>query len=105
LVGLSTCESVANQSAPIKLFYASNSTAFEEYLYWAEKDEWEWQRTWEGYNTSADVGCYTGRDNYRYVGLVNPSNRLEIWYLSAEDSPGDWQKGAHIPRIVLCQTY
>jgi hypothetical protein len=95
LVGLSVCESVANESAPIRLFYASNSTAFEEYLWWAEDDNWEWQRTWEGYSASADVGCYTGSDDYRYVGLVNPSNQLEIWYQPAEDVPADWQKGQH----------
>jgi hypothetical protein len=98
LVGLSACESAANQSAPVRLFYASNSTAFEEYTWWAERDEWEWERTWEGYSTAANVGCYTGSDNYRYVGLVNRSNRLEIWYQSVEDSPDDWQKGQHIPQ-------
>jgi hypothetical protein len=105
LVGLSACEIAANNSAPIRLFYASNSTAFEEYLWWAEKDEWEWQRTWEGYSASADVGCYTGTDNYRYVGLVNPSNRLEIWYQPAEDISADWQKGQHLPRAALGQLY
>ena len=96
---------MADQSAPIRLFYASNSTAFEEYLWWAEQDEWEWQRTWEGYSASADVGCYTGSDNYRYVGLVNPSDRLEIWYQSVGGRPGYWQKSQHNPQTVPWQDH
>ncbi|GAB7335737.1 hypothetical protein MBLNU13_g08033t1 [Cladosporium sp. NU13] len=92
LVGLSACESAINESVPIRLFYASNSTAFEEYLWWAAEDKWEWRQTRQGYSGSANVGCHPGIGYYRYLGLANPSNRLEIWYQPAEDILAEWQK-------------
>lgn len=73
LVGLSACESAAHQSAPIRVFYAFNSTAFEENLWRADQDGWEWQRTWEGYSAAADVGCYTGSDQ-RCTQSINSSS-------------------------------
>lgn len=96
LVGLSACESAINGSIPVRLFYASNSTAFEEYLWYAEEDEWVWQKTWNGYSGAAGVGCHPGIGYYRYTGLVNPSNRIEIWYQPTEDIMADWQPGERL---------
>lgn len=93
LVGLTACASAINETIPIRLFYASSSTAFEEYLWRAEEDEWIWQQTWEGYSGAADVGCFSGTGDYRYLGLVTPKNQLEFWYQPAEDIEADWQKG------------
>ena len=93
LVGLTACASALDDSAPIRLFYASSNTAVEEYLWRAEKDEWDWQQTWEGYSGAAGVGCFGGTGDYRYLGLVNSKNGLEIWYQASEDVGTDWQKG------------
>jgi hypothetical protein len=93
LVGLTACASAIDESAPIRLFYASNSTAVEEYLWRAEEDDWAWQQTWEGYSGAAGVGCYGGTGAYRYLGLVNSDNVMEIWYQASEDTGTDWQKG------------
>lgn len=93
LVGLTACASALDESAPIRLFYASNSTAVEEYLWRAEEDEWVWQQTWEGYSGAAGVGCFGGTGAYRYLGLVNSENNLEIWYQASEDVGTNWQKG------------
>jgi hypothetical protein len=100
LVGLTACASAIDESAPIRLFYASSSTAVEEYLWRAEKDEWVRQQTWEGYSGSAGVGCFGGTGAYRYLGLVNTENQLEIWYQASEDGGTDWQKGQY-PQIQL----
>jgi hypothetical protein len=93
LVGLTACASALDDSAPIRLFYASSSTAVEEYLWRSEKDEWDWQQTWDGYSGAAGVGCFGGTGDYRYLGLVNSENGLEIWYQASEDVETDWQKG------------
>jgi hypothetical protein len=93
LVGLTACSSALDESAPIRLFYASSSTSVEEYLWRAEKDEWVQQQTWEGYSGAAGVGCFGGTGAYRYLGLVNTDNQLEIWYQASEDVGTDWQKG------------
>jgi len=100
LVGLTACASALDESAPIRLFYASNSTAVEEYLWRAEEDEWVWQQTWEGYSGAAGVGCFGGTGAYRYLGLVNSENNLEIWYQASEDVGTNWQKAQHEIRNV-----
>ena len=95
LIGLAACDSAINETIPLRLFYASNSTAFEEYLWFAGEDKWVWQQTWNNYSGAADVGCFGSIDGYRYVGLVSasPSNTLELWYQPEEDISADWQKG------------
>jgi hypothetical protein len=93
LVGLTACSSALDESAPIRLFYASSSTSVEEYLWRAKKDEWVRQQTWDGYSGAAGVGCFGGTGAYRYLGLVNTENQLEIWYQASEDVGTDWQKG------------
>lgn len=93
LVGLAACDSAINETIPLRLFYASNSTAFDEYLYFASDDKWVWQQTWNGYSGAADVGCFGTIDGYRYVGLVSTSNELEFWYQAEEDISADWQQG------------
>jgi hypothetical protein len=75
LVGLTACASAIDESAPIRLFYASSSTSVE------------------GYSGAAGVGCFGGTGAYRYLGLVNTENQLEIWYQASEDVGSDWQKG------------
>lgn len=93
LVGLAACDSAINESIPIRLFYAFNSTSFEEYLWKADEDEWVWQQTWPDYSAAAGVGCHTGVGYNRYVGLVRPSNRLEFWYQPTDDIKAEWQEG------------
>jgi len=57
LVGLQACWSGLNSSVPIRLFYASNSKIFKEYLWRAHDDKWMWQRSWSNYSGAAGVGC------------------------------------------------
>lgn len=95
LVGLAACDSAINETIPLRLFFASNSTAFEEYLWFTDEDKWVWQQTWEGYSGAASVGCFGNLDGYRYVGLVSRSNQLEFWYQAQEDLQDGWQKGEY----------
>lgn len=80
---------------PIRLFYASDNTTFEEYLWFAQDDVWAWQRSWKGYSGTAGVACdHQGDPFYRYVGMVNLQNQLEFWYQvkGDDDLSAEWLK-------------
>ena len=98
VVGLTACAGI-NSSIPIRLWYAADSTTFEEYLWHAEDDQWELMDTWRGYSGASSVGCWNGNRNESYVGLVNLNNALTFWYYSkqgGDTSEADWRKGWYI---------
>lgn len=63
------------------LWYASNSTTFQQYG-WRDGDtEWEYQATWSDYNGHAGVGCYSwGPGTVTYAMFVNLANTVEFWW-------------------------
>lgn len=87
----------------MSLWFASDSTTFQEYLY--QDDEWKWQRSWEGYNGAAGVGCFSwGAGPYKYVGFVNVDNQLEIWWQNSTsvEGPSGWNQSKRpCPRSIL----
>lgn len=93
---MSACWSSINASVPIRLFYASDNATLQEYLWWSERDEWVWQRSWEGYDGAASIGCYDGDwGDYTYIGLLKPNNELEFWYQSKTgDDQADWRRSS-----------
>lgn len=94
MVGVQACWAI-NFSVPIRIFYASDETTFEEYLWFAQDDTWAWQRSWKGYSGTAGVACdHQGDSFYRYVGMVNLQDQLEFWYQvkGGDDLSADWLK-------------
>ena len=93
LVGLTACWGTSND-IPIRLFYASSNTTFEEYLWNMKADKWLWQKRWEGYNGAAAVRCLGVSGGNRYVALMNSDNQIEVWYQNKDDNDGslNWIK-------------
>lgn len=83
LVGMQACWA---DPYGMRIFFASNSTTFEEYKLLDGHDESIWQRNWTDYNGAAGIGCYGwGDDNTTYAALVNPKDNVEFWYKSEDD--------------------
>lgn len=94
MVGLKACWSSINTSVPIRLFYASNATTIQEYLWWADEDNWVWQNSWNDYDGAANVGCRDGDGSNTHLGLVTLNNQIEFWYQrTAGDDLSNWQEG------------
>ena len=91
LVAMTVCWG-ANDSAPIRLLYASSNETFEEYLWRKDDDTWHWQGSWPGYNGASGVTCYRSPGDYRYMGLINTQSELEFWYQEKANSSAEWQK-------------
>lgn len=97
LVGMTACSGTGNDN-PIRLFYASSNTTFEEYLWNMQDDTWRRLRSWEGFNGAAAVRCYIGSDNNtdrganRYLILMNSNNQIEFWYQNKDDGSQGWLK-------------
>lgn len=101
LVSLQVCSAGADASA-LRIWYASDSVTFEEYLWRDGGDEWVLQRKWENYSTAAGIGCHSKADDPNtYVALVNGDKSVEFWYKSTTDSSvGDtagWLQSKHYP--------
>ena len=83
----------------MRLWYASNNTTFEEYLYHDDEGEWKWQRSWENFSGAAGVGCYTWARNHAYIyaAFVNLQNQVEIYYRTKTDAhlATGWEKCKH----------
>jgi hypothetical protein len=63
------------------LWYASDSTTFQQYGWRDGFDHWEKQDNWTVMNGHAGVGCYTwGPGTVTYTMMVNKENTLEVWY-------------------------
>ncbi|KAM0715748.1 hypothetical protein Q7P37_008262 [Cladosporium fusiforme] len=103
LVGLHACWAGIGSKAPIRLWYASGNTTFEEYLF--KDEEWKWQRSWEGYYGAAGVGCYSwSRGPNIYAGFVNTNNNVEIWYQNTSSSDGWRQTDVVVPEVHPAST-
>lgn len=81
------CWAGINESIPLRLWYASDSTTFEEYLYHDNEGEWKWQQSWPNMSGAAGVGCYSWGPNNMYVAFVNLQNQVEIYHRSKADNP------------------
>lgn len=102
LVGLTACWSSINASIPIRLWYASDNETFEEYLWFAERDEWVRQPSWQGYNGAAGVGFHTGAGFNTYVGMVNTRNELKFFYQrTAGEDLSNWQESKFADTLLL----
>jgi hypothetical protein len=70
----------------MRIWFASNSTTFQEYIWYDPDDTWKWQRDWTGYNGAAGVGCYSwGEGTTAYVTLITLRNNVELWYKDIND--------------------
>ena len=78
LVGMQACRTSGSGA---RIWFASDSTTFQEYVSYDTVGPWTWQRDWTGYNGAAGVGCYSGGESTTaYVTLVTLSNNVELWY-------------------------
>lgn len=85
LVGMQACWA-GNLGVGMRIWFASNSTTFQEYIWYDPEDTWRWQREWTGYNGAAGVGCYSwGPNTTAYVTLVTLKNNVELWYKDSTD--------------------
>jgi hypothetical protein len=85
LVGMQACWAGTSEYSA-RIWFASNSTTFQEYIWYGTEDTWTWQREWTGYNGAAGVGCYSwGGGTTTYVTLVTLSNNVELWYKDGTD--------------------
>jgi hypothetical protein len=108
----------------MRIWFASNSTTFQEYIWDYPDDTWKWQREWSGYNGAAGVGCYSwGDSTTAYVTLMTLRNNVELWYKDNSDesvggtagyvqsilTPGSSSKACMLTRslanIVLTRVY
>ncbi|KAM0720683.1 hypothetical protein Q7P37_004820 [Cladosporium fusiforme] len=84
LVGMQACwagRSSLKGEYGMRIWIATNSTTFTEYLWYEGEETWSQQREWIGYNGAAGVGCYSwGEDERSYVALVTTRNNVELWY-------------------------
>jgi hypothetical protein len=70
----------------MRIWFASNSTTFQEYIWYDSDDTWTWQREWTDYNGAAGIGCYSwGEDTTAYVTLVTLRDNVELWYKNNSD--------------------
>jgi hypothetical protein len=106
MVGLGACWSGINGSIPMRLWYASDNTTFEEHLYHDDEGEWKWQQSWEGFSGAAGVGCYslTQNDSCIYAAFVNVQNQAVIYYRTKAGAhlTAGWEKCTHA--CLLYQT-
>lgn len=63
------------------LWYASDSTTFEQYGWRDGEADWTHQNTWNNKNGHAGVGCYSwGPGTVTYVMMVNLDHTVEVWW-------------------------
>ncbi|KAF2133634.1 hypothetical protein P153DRAFT_282218 [Dothidotthia symphoricarpi CBS 119687] len=56
-----------------------DDSTFEQYSWYAGKEDWVLIQRWRGFNTHAGVGCYSwGPTSTTYAMLVNQANDVEI---------------------------
>jgi len=81
----------------VRLWYASDSTTFEEYLYHDSEGEWRWQQSWKNLSAAAGVGCYSWGPNNIYAAFVNLQNQVEIHHRTKADAhlSDGWEKCKH----------
>lgn len=63
------------------LWYASDSSTFQQ-LGWRNGDSnWTYQQEWQDKNGHAGLGCYSwGPGTTTYVMMVNSQNTVEVWW-------------------------
>lgn len=65
----------------IRIWFASNATAFQQYGWRDGDDEWDYQQSWDGKNGHAGIGCYSwAPGSTTYIMMLNQTNGLEIWW-------------------------
>ncbi|WPH03131.1 Hypothetical protein R9X50_00600600 [Acrodontium crateriforme] len=82
-----TSSSSSSNEVGMHLWYASDSTTFQQ-LGWRDGDtEWEFQQSWTQKNGHAGVGCYSwGPGTSTYVMFVDTNNTVEIWWRDTNTS-------------------
>lgn len=78
--GTTNNESFATEFG-MHLWYATDSTTFEQWGFREGQTTWQNQKTWAGFNGHAGVGCYSwAPGTTTYAMMVNLQNSVEIWW-------------------------
>jgi hypothetical protein len=79
----------------MRIWFASNTTTFQQYGWRDGDDEWDYQQSWHGKNGHAGIGCYSwAPGTTTYVMMLNQTNELEIWW---KDTNGNLTSTAKHP--------
>ena len=71
-----------DKSVGMNLWYPSDDSTFQQYVWYKGSNKWERSNPWQGKNVYAGVGCYSWEDRSTtsYTMMVNKENMTEIWW-------------------------
>ncbi|KAF2703845.1 hypothetical protein K504DRAFT_485591 [Pleomassaria siparia CBS 279.74] len=72
----------------INLWFPSDDSTFQQYVWYRNAEKWEKLSPWLGKNVYAGVGCYSWEDQSTtsYTMMVNNQNATEIWWKDSDTS-------------------